>query len=155
MTTVTRGSTSSSHSSLSPPLQPSLISTQHFLIAQIRIVALLSHFLFIDDFLSPNLSIAYLLLIQSLLFFILKPRSYLLHSHSIFSLYSKSFESIAFNFDMYFDVIISMRYVYLINTWSVVDYYMCSWFSGVNPLVGFEPSIFELSIFIRGKGKNE
>ena len=33
--------------------------------------------------------------------------------------------------------------------------YLCSWFSSVNPLVGFEPSIFELSIFIRGKGKNE
>jgi len=28
-------------------------------------------------------------------------------------------------------------------------------FSGINPLIGFEPSIFELSTFIRGKGKNE
>jgi len=32
---------------------------------------------------------------------------------------------------------------------------VCSRFSGINPLIGFEPSIFELSIFIRGKGKNE
>ena len=31
--------------------------------------------------------------------------------------------------------------------------YVCSWFSGINPLIGFEPSIFELSIFIRGKEK--
>ena len=30
---------------------------------------------------------------------------------------------------------------------------LCSRFSGINPLIGFEPSIFELSIFIRGKGK--
>jgi len=28
-------------------------------------------------------------------------------------------------------------------------------FSGINPLIGFEPSIFELSTFIRGKGKSE
>jgi len=32
---------------------------------------------------------------------------------------------------------------------------VCSRFSGINPLISFEPSIFELSIFIRGKGKNE
>jgi len=31
--------------------------------------------------------------------------------------------------------------------------FLCSRFSGINPLIGFEPSIFKLSIFIRGKGK--
>jgi len=35
------------------------------------------------------------------------------------------------------------------------DKVLCSRFLGINPLIGFEPSIFELSIFIRGKGKNE
>jgi len=33
--------------------------------------------------------------------------------------------------------------------------FLCSRFSGINPLIGFEPSIFELSTFIRGKGKSE
>jgi len=32
---------------------------------------------------------------------------------------------------------------------------LCSRFSGISPLIGFEPSIFELSTFIRGKGKSE
>jgi len=32
---------------------------------------------------------------------------------------------------------------------------LCSWFSGINPLIGFEPLIFELSTFIFGKGKRE
>jgi len=30
-----------------------------------------------------------------------------------------------------------------------------SWYSGINPLIGFDPSIFELSTFFRGKGKSE
>jgi len=32
---------------------------------------------------------------------------------------------------------------------------LCSGFSGINPLIGFEPLIFELSTFIFGKGKRE
>jgi len=32
---------------------------------------------------------------------------------------------------------------------------VCSWFSDIKPLIGFESSIFELSIFILGNGKRE
>jgi len=33
--------------------------------------------------------------------------------------------------------------------------YLCSSFSGINPLIGFESSIFELLTFICGKGKSK
>jgi len=49
--------------------------------------------------------------------------------------------------------ILSLPTIYLLDLFN--SQIVCSWFSGINPFIGFDPSIFELSIFIRGKGKNE